>query len=205
MEIEIKLSPVSPQAASQVFADELLTPYLGNAERYDMESIYYTDAGGVLRAHGAALRMRHENGRGVVCLKINNGEQGSAKVRHEFEAEAATLSDGIYVLCQLPEIPNDICEALQLSEITPECGCSFTRTEALYSSPELAFALSFDIGECYKGDLRAPLSEIELELKGGSVEHLNTICKLLMERHGLIVCEVSKYRRALMLGDGSVL
>ena len=77
METEIKLSPVDAAIASQVFADELLRPHLGDARRSDMESIYYIDKYGLLGKMKAGLRIRQENGEGVCCLKVSRRTEGS--------------------------------------------------------------------------------------------------------------------------------
>ena len=105
METEIKLSPVSAHTAGQVFGDPLLVPFLGDARRTDMESIYYTDREGALARAGAALRLRRENGDGVCCLKIKAGRQGLADVRQEFEIPAEDVGEGAYRLSRLPPRP----------------------------------------------------------------------------------------------------
>ena len=199
METEIKLSPVSAHTAGQVFGDPLLAPFLGDARRTDMESIYYADRDGALARAGAALRLRRENGDGVCCLKIKAGRQGLADVRQEFEVPAEDVNEGAYKLSRLPDMPFAAAEALKDAAFDPVCQCDFTRTEADYRSETLEFTLSYDIGEYRKGELSAPLGELELELRRGDTPEMDAICRALMEKYGLAVCEVSKYARAMSL------
>jgi len=199
-ETEIKLSPVDPPTASRVFADRLLAPYLSEAGRSDMESVYYSCPGGSLSDLGAALRLRMENGSGVCCLKIKSGFNGQSEMRYEYEVPAATIEEGAAKLSEIADIPDDIASLLLAGKFIPECGCSFTRTEARYTSGSLSFALSYDIGEYYRGDVRAPLGELELELKEGRAEDMNAVCAAITEKYGLEVCRVSKYASAMALG-----
>lgn len=199
METEIKLSPVSAHTAGQVFGDPLLAPFLGDARRTDMESIYYADRDGALARAGAALRLRRENGDGVCCLKIKAGRQGLADVRQEFEVPAEDVNEGAYKLSRLPDMPFEAAEALKDAAFDPVCQCDFTRTEADYRSETLEFTLSYDIGEYRKGELSAPLGELELELRRGDTPEMDAICRALMEKYGLTVCEISKYARAMSL------
>ena len=132
METEIKLSPVEAAVASQVFADELLRPHLGDVRRSDMESTYYIDKYGILGKMKAGLRLRLENGEGVCCLKVSRRTEGSAKVREEYEVPAETIADGVVRLCALEALPDELRAVLEGTELAPVCGCSFTRTEADY-------------------------------------------------------------------------
>ena len=199
METEIKLSPVEAAVASQVFADELLRPHLGDVRRSDMESTYYIDKYGILGKMKAGLRLRLENGEGVCCLKVSRRTEGSAKVREEYEVPAETIADGVVRLCALEALPGELRAVLEGAELAPVCGCSFTRTEADYDDGRLRFVLSYDIGEYIKGDLRAPLGEIEMERKAGSVEDLNALCDRLRAKYSLPVGLHGKYTTAMRL------
>lgn len=201
METEIKLSPVEPSQASQVFSCELIRPHLGPSRRHDMESTYYQDKYGLLQKIRAALRLRRENGEGVCCLKVKKGVEGAAAVRHEYEVHAENIEAGVELLCEMSEIPEEIRAILKGAELTPVCGSFFTRTEADYITDELSFVLSYDIGEHHNGDRRAPLGEIELELKEGSVERLNEIAEYITRTFSLEYGKVSKYAAALALGE----
>lgn len=202
MELEIKLSPVTASQASKVFGDKAVAPFLGEAERRDMESIYYGDERGILGELGCALRLRKENGRPIVCLKIRSGQSGMAEVRQEYETEAQNIEEGVAALLELEDMSAEGAAALkECGGLYPICGNAFTRTEAEYSRDGLVFVLSYDIGEYFRGDIRAPLGELELELKEGDPSALNALCAELAERHGLTVCHVSKYRRAMELGE----
>ncbi len=201
METEIKLAPVGAATASQVFGDELLASHLGEARRYDMESVYYQDEGGLLERLHATLRLRTENGDGVCCLKISTGHAGAAAVREEYEVPAETIDEGAALLSERSELSDAVRAALG-GPFTPVCGCSFTRTEADYASDALTFVLSYDVGEYRRGELTAPLGEIEMELKDGDVDALNELCGRIVEKYGLTVSTVGKYRRAMALGSG---
>lgn len=201
METEIKLSPVEPSQASQVFGSDLIRPHLGPSRRHDMESTYYQDKYGLLQKIRAALRLRRENGEGVCCLKVKKGVDGAAAVRHEYEVRAESIEAGVELLCQMDEIPEEIRAILRGAELTPVCGSVFTRTEADYTEEGLTFVLSYDIGEHHNGDRRAPLGEIELELKDGSIDRLNEIAEYIVRTYGLEYGKVSKYAAAMALGE----
>lgn len=200
MELEFKWS--TPD--SGVFI-EMLTSYdLPAVEKHAyirMDARYYdTPDGMVNRLHGG-LRLRTEGDQTVCCLKLaaKSSFGGALKSREEYECEAPDIETGLRLLPQQTDAPADVCEALLRAGLV-ELGCTtFTRQVTTLSTGECTAELSFDLGRITRGELHAPICEIELEYKSGSVEAFEALGNEVQKKFHLKPEPQSKLARLLHL------
>lgn len=201
MEIEIKLGPVNRETAARVFADPVLAPCLGPVTMMNMHTVYYDDFARTLRRDQITLRLRKEGPRSVCTLKTGTTDENGLASRLELEHEAPDLAHGLAALVLDPNLPRELAPRLLAAGFEPTCGARFVRKETLVTMEDVTFALSWDLGDLYAGENTAPLSEMELELRSGSVEGLIREARRLMEVYGLPFCSDSKQKRAAALED----
>lgn len=197
MEIEIKLAPVTQAQFSALLADPAVAPYLSlTPETFSMEAVYYDDAPGNLAQRKMTLRLRKENGRSVCTFKAP--AEGDF-ARTEVECEAASVEEGVEILLAEGRLPFSAAALLSRMMLRPTCGARFTRAAVTLVREEFACILSYDSGELFAGERRAPIAECEAELAAGTVEELEAFFLPLAEKYGLSVCRQSKHARARAL------
>ena len=163
-----------------------------------MNTCYYDLPDGSLAKRGWTLRVRQENERSVVTCKTPAGGGLTGKLRNEWECEAVDLEEGLSKLLSLGA-------PKELSELSPEalemtCGAQFTRIAALLRlSEDTTAEICGDVGELLRGGRRAPLCELELELKEGSEQTLLAFAAALNETYRLPEQPLSKFARAKAL------
>ena len=200
MELEYKWE--MPEDASSLEELGAFGGRITHRETIDMDAAYYDTPGGLISGLGGALRLRSENGRSVCCLKIAAGGSGGAKLRQEYEAEAADISEG---LRRLPGqgAPEEVCKRALEEGVRQVCRTSFLRAaatvEICVAGRSCAAELAIDRGRLIKGDRWAPLAEVELEYKSGSKEAFHSLAEGLERQLGLKAIERSKSQRAMEL------
>ena len=197
MEIEIKLQADTRLAAEAAFFDEDTLPSLGGTRHIIMNTAYYDDPEGSFAARRQTLRLRREDGKGIVTFK-------TALVglrRLELEADADSIEAGAAALLLMDALPADARESLEKGRFVPVCGAAFSRDtrRCRFESAELDLCL--DRGILFCENAKAPLLELELELARGSEEALSRAAEALIARWPLTPLSLSKQQRAMALRD----
>lgn len=185
----------SADVQQAILQDAQVRTLTDNTSVFRMESRYFDTTDGAFAAKKQTLRLRAENGRSVVTFKT--AEKDGA--RGEWEYDAETLDGAAETLASLgaPVTPWD--------ELIEVCGASFTRTALLLAFPDGAKAeLALDCGVLHGGEKTLPLSEVEIEHKGGSLQTVADFCDALASRFRLQIEPKSKYVRARSLKEGAV-
>jgi len=159
-----------------------------------MATTYYDSPSGALAARKFTLRCRLENGTPVCTVKAPAGklERGEWELSGEPD-----ILKAIPTLCGIGA-PGEL-QALAAEGLLPICGASFTRQAAVIAEADAVLELALDSGFLFAGENRAPLCEVEVELKSGSRETAMAFGALLAARYGLIPEPKSKFKRALEL------
>lgn len=170
--------------------------YSGEAWRViKMESLYYDTPARDLGQRRWTLRLRKENGQEVVCLKT----PGEGRARGEWEVNCENVETAVPLLIEKGAAP-ELAVLTADKPLNPVCGARFTRQAALLSLPGGGTAeLSLDTGELFGGERRAPLCEVEVELKSGTPETAEQFAKELAARYSLKEESKSKFQRAIAL------
>ena len=165
---------------------------MGVWTQYAMQTTYYDTAEGSLAARKWMLRQRLENGKKVCTLKTPAGE-----ARNEWEVCGSRIEDGITELCKLGA-PEELLVLTQAG-VRPICGAEFTRLAADVALDGAEVEVALDAGVLFAGDRRAPLCELEVELKQGDRAAADRFAQALANRFGLEELKDSKFKRARML------
>ncbi|MCI8844099.1 MAG: CYTH domain-containing protein [Oscillospiraceae bacterium] len=173
------------------------------AERYggqnwrviEMESLYFDTPARDLGQRRWTLRLRRENGVGVVCLKT----PGTGRARGEWEVRCEDPRAALPLLAA-EGAPSELAALTGGQTLEPVCGARFTRRAALLPLPgDGTVELCLDAGELFSGERRAPLCEVEAELKSGEPEEAERFAQALAAQYGLREEPESKFRRASRL------
>lgn len=165
----------------------------GQETEYRMETTYYDTPAGELSSRHYTLRRRMENTQSVCTLKTPAAGLG----RQEFEVEADTIENAIPILCKLSGL--DALPSLLSDGVVPVCGAQFTRIAKTVPLPGCTVELALDQGILTGGGRKAPLCEVEVELKEGSREAALAYASQLSLAFGLEQEKESKFRRAQKL------
>ena len=120
----------------------------------------------------------------ALCLCLLLGVAGAADYSQSILAGELTLSGSV---------------TLQSGVLAPVCGTKFTRIRAMLHLDGCVCELAGDIGELSRGTRRAPLCELELELKDGEAAPMLAYGRALAEKFGLREEHSSKSERARRL------
>ncbi len=178
-EVEVKLA-ASPAAARRLLA----APWFKRietapAKREHLVSVYYDTAATALRSKGMSLRVRHVGQKRVQTIK--EGPKGACGpfCQHEWEQEIAG---------NRPELDGAEDTALHRfsrkklrRELRPIFTTDVTRAAIPVRSGGTEIEIAIDRGEVRAKRKRAPISEIELELKRGDPASLMELAKRIAQ------------------------
>ena len=178
-----------------------LLPGSPSVRRRTVESVYYDTADRRLLASGAALRLRRDGRRWLVTFKYEQMPGSGLAQRSEWEAPASRSGFALGAL-PLAEIRKATGVDLQRLEgrLVPLFATSFVRRSAdIALPPGTEIEVSLDAGEVVAGRRRAPIEELELELRAGDLGALLTFAEGLVEPLALQLEPNSKAERGYRL------
>jgi triphosphatase len=184
LERELKLS-VPPRAAAAI-ARALALPSRGRV----LHSIYFDTPQLSLKRRRMALRLRRDGRRWLQTLK---GERAPG-VRNEWEMPLASPSLDPSRLPHLKAIAQ---------KLRPVFQTRFTRRARMLHRGKASIEVALDRGYVQARGRRAPISELELELKSGSMRALRREADRLAERFSLKFASTSKAARGYRLAAGA--
>src|SRR5689334_11801249 len=196
VELKLRLPPGSRSQLEQV-------PAFHDAEakqRHEMTT-YYDTPGLELLQRGAALRVRQTGGRRIQTLKAQDRGNRVAAARGEWEWEVDADSPDLARLAETPyaELARTIDGQLQ-----PVFSTDIHRTiRLLHPGNGLTIEAALDNGRVVAGNHSAPVSELELELKGGS--DLGALYRFALDLHQAVPLSIageSKAARGYRLRTG---
>lgn len=156
-----------------------------------METTYYDTPDAALSRRRWTLRRRMENDVSVCTLKIplSDGSRG------EWEAEAASIEEGMEKLCR----GGAPMELREVTDLRPVCGARFTRLAAMVTLPDARLELALDRGVLLGGGEEQLLLEIEAEYQEGKEAVVHAFAQVLAREFGLTEEPLSKFARARRL------
>lgn len=140
---------------------------VGAGETLNVENVYYDTADRLLARHRCGLRVRRIAHRWVQTLKTETGAAALSR-RGEWEVPAPRGRLDPARFAQTPLAA--LLHAHPQARLAPVFRTRFVRTIWLANGGAIEVAL--DEGEIVAGERRAPILELELELKSGPVETL---------------------------------
>lgn len=200
-EIELKLE-ASPEDLKRLPRHPLVqTLSVGRAVTRALSTVYFDTPGDDLARAGFGLRVRRDGGERIQAVKGDRTVAGGLFERLEVESpvdgevpDLALVADAA-LRARLVEIVGD-------APLRPVFRTEFRRTRRLLRHEGSAWTLDVDEGEIVADDERAPIRELELELREGEPWRLFEFALLLHEHFDLVPATRSKAERGYALARG---
>ena len=173
-----------------------------HSEPRQLLNIYYETADNQLRRHDMGLRIRGDNGRYEMTMKIAGRVTGGLHQRPEYNVE---LSGPELALSLFPlEVwPEGLCADTLQTQLNPLFSTNFSREKWVVTHALSRIELALDLGEVKAGELSEPLCELELELLEGEATDVLAFAKQLVAQPGLRQGSLSKAARGYHLAQGN--
>jgi triphosphatase len=178
-EFELKLLVDADRLAGFNDAPIIATNARNNGTRRHFRAVYYDTPGWTLRRNGLSLRVRQSGARFVQTVKAEAGDDPLR--RGEWEASVPSIAPDIALA--MPFIPAKIRSDLERQELEAVFSSDIHRHQRLIDLPSGSVEVAFDRGLLKAGGRSTAVSEIELELKGGSTNAIYELALRLAE-HG---------------------
>ena len=192
-EIELKYALPHNLSLNEIFSS--VADLICDEQTIEMHSIYFDTKDNLLASSRTSLRLRRENDVSVVTVKTPKKSNGALASRGECQVCANSISAALPLLSETdcPEIIFNLSE----DELTVVAEFSFTRKMAYIKTASFEAELCVDMGYLSPdGKLKAPLNELEIELKSGDVSSLCTFGNELCTKFNLKPERLSKLTRA---------
>ena len=179
LEQEIKLQ-VNNEDVIDLTQLDWLKPFWQSAlVSQQLVSTYFDTPDLYLINHGVGLRLRNNNGQWLQTVKGTGQVKDGLHQREEWEHD---ISSGIFDLAQLKRTP--MVDMIDDAEVWPKLQPVFTtdferQTIQLELADNTQIELAYDRGEVRTETSNAPIHEIELELKSGSLDDMKGLAKKL--------------------------
>ena len=206
-EVEIKLD--CPRQKVEAFLEHPVLHALdGHARprKHRMVNIYYDTPDFLLRKSKVALRLRRIDNDWVQTLKAPGKRQGGLSSRKEWEmpVKGEALELELFKDTEAEGIIEALREHGLDGQLAPQFRVEFQRMAWLLrpfprTQPMFRAEVVLDRGEIIAGGQRAPVSEVEIELKHGHAKELSRVAEMLMRDIGLEEEPASKARRGYAL------
>jgi len=199
MEVELKLL-IAPADVSRLRRYTAPTGWSRTSPSHkNLLSIYFDSEDFLLRQRAVALRVRRDGRRWIQTVKGGGSVKAGLHSRDEIEAQVAfdhpdftKIDDPVLgELFQSPELQG---------RLKPVFTTEFRRTIWLLESAQGdKVEMALDQGEIRAGEASSPISEVELELKGGNPAALYEIALALLDVVPLHLENASKAERGYAL------
>lgn len=178
-EIELKLLVGADRLADFNDAPIIATSARNKGARKHLKSVYYDTPERTLGRNGLSLRVRQSGAQFVQTVKAKSGDDPLR--RGEWEASVPSITPDVGLA--IPFIPAKLRSDLERHQLEPVFTADIHRHARTIDLPSGAVEVAFDHGFLKSGDRSLPVSEIELELKGGSASAIYELALRLAE-HG---------------------
>jgi len=192
-EIELKLA-LAPASVARFRRHPLLRGVV--PVRRTLLSHYYDTPEHALFRRGVALRLRRVGYHWVQTLKAEPAHPGAVTARPEWEVRVTgnRLDPAV-----LPEAARACLAGIDTDRLAVVFSTEFTRTAWHVEDRGSSLEIALDVGEIRAGAQRAPLSEIECELKAGDRQRLYDLAGALLAQVPLSLEPRSKAERGYQL------
>jgi inorganic triphosphatase YgiF len=163
-EIELKLLVDADRMADFNAAPIIATNARNKGARKHLKSVYYDTPERTLKRNGLSLRVRQNGSRFVQTMKAESGDDPLR--RGEWEANVPSIAPDVELA--MPFVPPKLRSDLRRHQLEAVFSADIHRHARIVELPSGTIEVAFDQGSLKSGDRSLPVSEIELELKGGS-------------------------------------
>jgi inorganic triphosphatase YgiF len=209
VEIELKLALPGVDAA-QVAQRLARSPLLARRKpaRQTLRNVYYDTPDQHLRAQRVALRTRQVGTQGATqwlqTLKMAGVSDSALSQRGEWESPVPSATLSRKALKATPWTTLDP-DGTVFNALAPVFSTDFERTLwTVRRRNGSVVEVALDRGEVIAGEQRAPIFELELELKAGPPQALFELAQELARTVALVPASISKAQRGYALAQGTL-
>jgi triphosphatase len=199
-EIELKFI-VNEATFESLQHSALFGTSVGRAVARRLHSIYFDTEAGDLRQHRIVLRMRRLRARHVLTLKWDGNIGGGAFERGEIEVPAPSPVPDPALLGD--EVQAEILRVTEGRPLQPFFATDIKRVVRRIIVGGSEIEAAFDSGFIVFGAQRAPVREIELELKAGDPTDLYQFGLSLVDDFPMSLGIMTKAERGVLLSSGA--
>jgi CYTH domain len=163
-ELELKLLVDNDRLSDFNDAPIIATSARNKGTRKHLKALYYDTPERTLWRNGLSLRVRQSGARFVQTVKAEFGNDPLR--RGEWEASVTSIAPDVALA--MPFIPAKLRANLECQQLEAVFSADIHRYQRIIDLPSGTVEVAFDHGLLKSGDRSMPVSEIELELKGGS-------------------------------------
>jgi inorganic triphosphatase YgiF len=198
-EIELKLLVDADRLADFNAAPIIATNAHNKGTRKHLKSVYYDTPERTLKRNGLSVRVRQNGARFEQTVKAESGDNPLR--RGEWEASVPSIAPDVGLA--MPFIPDKLRSDLGRYRLEAVFTTDIHRHVRIIDLPSGTVEVAFDHGLLKSGDRSMPVSEIELELKGGSASAIYELALRLAEHGSLRPSIHSKAARGFDLAAGT--
>jgi inorganic triphosphatase YgiF len=203
MEVELKLLVAPAQLAKLDAHPALRALRRGAGRKVTLASVYYDTPDRDLARAGVALRLRRDGKRWIQTLKAGGEVAAGLHAREEFEWDLTGDGLNIGLLDDSPYAELFAKRSVR-GRLRPAFATEFERTVRTLAFPDGTLAeLALDRGAIRAGNEEAPISEAEIELKGGDPVRLFALAREIARDVPVQLGHASKAERGYALGHGA--
>lgn len=200
---EIELKFIVDGAGVETLRNHLNTLNAEHTPAEQLLNIYYETADNWLRRHDMGLRIRGNDGRYEMTLKIAGRTVGGLHQRPEYNIDISTAE---LALDQLPaEVwPNGAMPEGLAEQVNPLFSTDFYREKWVVSQGKSQIEIALDQGEIKAGEHQEAICELELELLSGDTADVLALARQLAQTGVLRQGSLSKAARGYHLAQGNL-
>ena len=202
MEVELKLL-VAPEDLTRIDRHPAVRAVRrGGARKHALATVYYDTPARDLARAGVALRLRRDGNRSIQTLKGGGGVAAGLHERDEIEWDLSGHALNVALLDNTP-YAELFAKRKVRGHLRPVFTTEFARVARTLAFPDGTLAeLALDRGVIRAGRHEAPISEAEIELKGGDLARLFALARTIARDVPLRLGHASKAERGYALGHG---
>lgn len=197
---EVELKFLVTEAALKAVQQSALfgSPTRRTAQR--LRSVYFDTEHADLWRHHTFLRVRSQRGARLMALKVDGADPTNPFLRHEIEVPSPSADPDPAALGEA--VAAEIERVIEGRPLLPRFTTDIRRTMHRVTSGGSEIEVAFDAGSITAGDARAPVREIELELKSGDAADLFGLGLALTDVAPVRLGVMSKAERGMLLSTG---
>ena len=198
-EIELKLLVDPDRLADFNDAPIITTHARSKGARKHLKAVYYDTAERTLLRAGLTLRVRQSGARFTQTVKAESKDDPLR--RGEWEASVPSIAPDLALA--MPFLPEELRAELERHPLEAVFTTDIHRHQRIVELPSGTVEVAFDHGHLRAGDRSTAVSEIELELKGGSRSAIYDLALGLAEQGAVRPSTRSKSARGFELAADS--
>lgn len=199
---EIELKFIVDDAHVDTLREHLNTLNAEHTPAGQLLNIYYETADNWLRQHDMGLRIRGDQGRYEMTMKIAGRTVGGLHQRPEYNIAIAKPE------LELDKLPADVWPQGEMPEglpqqVQPLFSTDFYREKWVVSQGKSQIEIALDLGEVKAGEHQEPICELELELLSGETADVLALAQQLTQAGHIRQGSLSKAARGYHLAQGN--